>query len=483
MHVDNVEKGKNRNSSSAKYHGKEKPDNGKETRTCYNCGKPGHLSKNCRQPKNKVFRQVNMIESNGPNDYEEWEVLDPIECNTNPYEDEDPSNPQFATRDLNEEERRELRAIGPDSPASDSMDGMYANSTTSSTDLTKEVKMAPGVEAPKMVNLEDVGIFTDRENRTIQTRPEDVTIEGQDYIREEKKLKPREDYRPIMGDCRAPEHYPEPHPGKRVDVWAYQEDTSPQYYRDNTDSVFYTPPDSPTLKREDATVHQKIVRASPFEQRKARKPRSRKTRNDAVYVNSNEALALYEEDTVRSAQQARETMTTPDYEDWVDRAEQKWAKKQKHYYKISSQPPQPNYALDFRNPRHVYLTWAACGYDECQRHYHDKCDAEHFPRKDGCKWAPYDCPHLECPKHLIDKRLTGVFPGLPDKEAQTLSLLVNGKCTQDLWQLCLNEDCTRHADVKTFNGFDQPTKPFLGRKQLWPNTVTKSTQHPSTSSR
>jgi hypothetical protein len=458
-----------------------------------------------------------MIEYNGPNDYEEWEVVDP---------------PEHVP-------------VGPDSPASDSMDGMYANSTTSSTDLTKEARMAPGVENPTMVNLEDMGIFTDQEETRATTQavhkepltkdditileefygkkkyaarpkvpshinqdkllaeqirnnkwarkaaeickkpPGTLTIEDEEYTRSGVFLYHQhndECYRPIMGDCRAPEHYPEPHPGKRVDVWAYQEDTSPQYYRDNTDRVFYTPPDSPTLKREDATVHQKTVRASPFEQRKARKPRSRKTRNDAVYVNSNEALALYEEDTVRSAQQARETMTTPDYEDWVDRAERKWAMKQKHYYKASSQVPQPNYALDFRNPRHVYLTWAACGYDECQTHYHDKCGAGHFPKKDGCKWMAYDCPTLECPKHLFDKRMTGVFPGLPDKEAQTLSLLVNGKCTQDQWQLCLNEDCTRHADVKAFNGFDRPAKPFLGLKQLWPNTVTKSAQHPSTSS-
>jgi hypothetical protein len=46
MHVDNVERSKLRSASSTKYYSKGKPNNSKETRTCYNCNKPRYLAKN-----------------------------------------------------------------------------------------------------------------------------------------------------------------------------------------------------------------------------------------------------------------------------------------------------------------------------------------------------------------------------------------------------------------------------------------------------
>jgi hypothetical protein len=48
MHLDNIKRGKPRSDSSAKYYGKGKPNNSKETRTCYNCNKPRHLAAKCR---------------------------------------------------------------------------------------------------------------------------------------------------------------------------------------------------------------------------------------------------------------------------------------------------------------------------------------------------------------------------------------------------------------------------------------------------
>jgi len=50
----------------------------KETRTCYGCGKPGHISRNCRS-KNKVTRQLNVLStpSQAEDVEDEWEVVNP----------------------------------------------------------------------------------------------------------------------------------------------------------------------------------------------------------------------------------------------------------------------------------------------------------------------------------------------------------------------------------------------------------------------
>ena len=46
-----------------------------ETRTCFTCGKPGHIARNCRS-KNKVIRQLNVLAIDDDQvDEEEWEVV------------------------------------------------------------------------------------------------------------------------------------------------------------------------------------------------------------------------------------------------------------------------------------------------------------------------------------------------------------------------------------------------------------------------
>jgi hypothetical protein len=116
MHLDNIERGKPRSGSSAKYQGKGKPDNGKETRTCYNCNKPGHLAAKCCQPKkNTVYRDVNMIEAEASNEGEDWEVVGSLTGLIS-------GRTQLANQVTEDYPGNETPPMGPDSPASETGD-------------------------------------------------------------------------------------------------------------------------------------------------------------------------------------------------------------------------------------------------------------------------------------------------------------------------------------------------------------------------
>jgi hypothetical protein len=415
MDVDNVERGKPRNSSAAKYHGKGKPDNGKETRTCYNCNKPGHLSAACRQPrKNTVTRHVNMIEPEGLDEAEDWEVV---------YNDEEPLIVHSPTLDTPKWKPLE-NAVGP-----------YDSEQT--RQITQEIQEQ----------------FTkDGTIPTVEEQKEILQEHINEYIREKEITR-----------------VPTPHPGTRV-FTAWDEGrqdkppTSAQYYQDNTNQVFVTPPDSPVLGRK-ASRNQK-KRASPSRSRR-QKHRQEQT-GDAVYVNDKQGVALYEEDIIHNAHEARKRMSTPDYEDWVQEAENKFAIQQKKYYEEAcAKAPRKshNYALDSRNPTHDYISWTACTNDLCRVHFGDKSGAGWFPSPEGaCRWAAYDCTRHTCKDHLWDKRTSEYFPGINNTQAYANKAPVNKRCTNNTWHVCLNPECTRHAEDKYLHGFDNTPERCIHKK-------------------
>jgi hypothetical protein len=482
MHVDNVERGKPRSASSAKYHGKGKPDNGKETRTCYNCNKPGHLAKNCRQPKkNTVSRYVNMIEHGEESGNEDdWQVVGRF---AGPFDDSE----EDLTR------HRHDGSVPYDQYPHLSREDMIDYSSSESED-SPEIGFAHLQLSDKvlstMQNLEDQGCL-DRHHSS-EPRMQTIDLTKPTELERSEEVEQQRYNEQILQQLKKDGviQLDEPHPGNKV-YTAWDEEVtskapdSPPYYRDNTDRVFVTPPDSPVLGRKNASRGQK-KRASPSKNGKAGTSRSQQ--NDAVYANNREALVLYEEDTTSSATEARATMSTPEYEDWVLQAENNfsWTQKEHYYARKNQHVSGPNYAIDPRNPNHKRLSWTACSYDGCTTHYSDKLGSGYFPRPHGCKWASFDCPKHTCAKHLWDKRTTGVFPGLGEEQTSLNQILMNERCTNDEWQLCLRHRCTRHQKIKQSHGFDKLEEPFLGtdlkavKHEL--RTATKSTRHPSTSS-
>lgn len=326
MHLDNIQRGAQGKTQRKNHAKNSKEPNAKETRSCYNCGKPGHLAKNCRQ-KNKVIREFNMITTDQEG-AEEWEVISPKE-------------------------------LGLDTP---------------------------------------------------QT---------------------------------------EPHPGNRVltalDEVRDKNPTSPRYYYDLTEQAYVTPPESPTLRREDATVGQRDTSA-----REAR---------EAGYANDGQALIINDVD-------------------WVTQEIQQYGIRQAAYRAIQKETDkplkkQPQYHLDPRNPLHQLMSFTGCFYDDCQIHWSDK-SATFFPqRKSSCKWQWYDCPRHTCEKHLWDKRERNHFPSMTEEEEDRNRIMVNNRCTNDIWQTCLQEPCVRHQIEKQVYGFlprREEEEPFLEERQV-------STQH------
>jgi hypothetical protein len=435
MDIDTIEHGKTHSSYKKPGYGNGKPSNQQETRTCYNCGKPGHIARNCRS-KNKVIKRINMIEhgnTEGPE--QEWEVV---------------SNPN----------------MGPDSPASESADEL------------------PTVQLSGM-NLEE---GNDQEPLIVRT--------------------------------------PTPHPGTRVvtgwDNSVTKEPESPPYYRDNANQLWYTPPDSPTLQRENATVgevwakekedrckhprrhtHRKgcrnkesnwpqmrqqrlndpvATRSEILEEGRYEEPRRAKIANDG------QALLRQDDEDYDTPREYLNLDERSEEEDWVTKTTREYNATQR----IGNDPAnvvitlRPLYFLDPRNPLHEGLSWTACTYDECNIHYSEKEGSGYFPKRDSrCKWQWFDCPKVTCERHLWDKRLTQEFPGKQtDQDYALRFLLVNGNCCNKLWQLCLSPACQQHKEIKQVNGFwtNESFLETIPNPESVSGNATRSTQQHSTSS-
>jgi hypothetical protein len=134
MHLNNVNRDKQKQYSNPAW--KSRGNDKKETRSCYNCGKPGHLSRNCRSKKNTVIRQLNIITKGDINDEERNIVHQPtIHVNTHrkipkmPRHNQD-SNPSIS-RNKNREALKQTTCSIPKLPVRNTRQKIQTLRTTS----------------------------------------------------------------------------------------------------------------------------------------------------------------------------------------------------------------------------------------------------------------------------------------------------------------------------------------------------------------
>ena len=487
MHLDNINHGGNRQQQGRGHGPKkdaQKKQNGPETRSCYSCGKPGHLSKNCRS-KNKVIRQVNMIQTSG--NEEEWEVVTPPESE---IADPEPSPPNSDDEDLLETMISKVRQQPAYimTPREQAQLDQYLEKSLRDGAIEKGPTYTPAQEeefASYMSNL----LKEWREEKLLDegtlARITDLHTGNNAYKRNDAMTQGKES---------------DPgHPGQRVKtVWDYedsdkenQDPESPQYWHDNTGRTFYTPPDSPTLKREDATLSDTATRRA-----------KRQSRTKTVYANDGQALILNPEPSQEEQDARKKAWEDLSNDSWRYTAEEVIQRRQVDFRQINAltvadeEFPQdyaadnesrranrkrieklpvadtplsrvPQYNLDPRNPLHELMSWTACFHDTCRIHFSEKEGSGYFPsRRSKCRWHWEECQKHECERHLWDKRAVQHFPGLDQEPGD--QFLVNEKCTNDIWQTCMRSRCIRHKDAKTLNGFlpreIEKDESFLGKR-------------------
>jgi hypothetical protein len=451
MHLDNLTPGKPKQYSNPAWDGRKndnkkpgsRPHDGKETRSCYGCGKPGHLSKDCRS-KNKVTRQLNVLTRYTPepdSEDNEWEVVD----HDTVQHASDASTPAYAQR-----VRNTLSEEG------NSPQNSEAEFTLDYNPVTQDEWKYAQQKKVEFGQLNTVPKPYEPTHDTLVERPNT------------------------------------PHPGNRVPtVWDYRmpDSESEETPLSLEKLAIDTPPASPGSKRKHPAVYPmeqqwthdvdpEIARNMTTAQlrqcygAKAEKTR-RQTKKLGPRIRINEEYA-------RTAHVNDDPQYSLESNDWVDRA--KAAYEERH--PTQKTPRTSRYLEDHRNPKHGLLSWVGCYYDNCGTHYTDKIGGGWYPQDTRrCKWQHFDCPKDTCHFHLYDKRVTGHFPGMDESEEHRTRLLINGHCTNPLWQVCMMEQCETHKAEKEANGFGTTT--FLGTRLapginpgaatlLMPNTSSNS---------
>jgi hypothetical protein len=124
-----------------------------------------------------------------------------------------------------------------------------------------------------------------------------------------------------------------------------------------------------------------------------------------------------------------------------------------------------DYWMDYRSHNHDILHYTVCEYEECNKHYQAKRDANWTTRSHKCpeKWR--SCTNDFCAYHLIDKQLRGHFPGhdLSWNNARQMDLQEKNRyCGTCYWQTCLVLGCKLHywsklrAGITTVNELQRP---------------------------
>jgi hypothetical protein len=478
MHLDNINQGK---PTTKTYHQEKtkvwtpkNKESGTETRSCYNCGKPGHLSRNCRS-KNKVTRQLNVLTGTQDEEADEWQVI-----STN-------ISDQVLADTVSEGKRirhlRELREWHTQLP--EIQEGIRNGNLIK--DLSAPMGYQKREDFPGL-NSKDCEILQKILNDEIAkgTITRDNSRKG-GYRLTNGKLDLK-----YLNEQVEPTNYkeskkrePTPHPGNRVPtVWDYQEEE-----QDTDDEplsmeklAIHTPPDSPTRGHPHKKMGCQTWEEYCMQQQKEKGTRpwisldgeihpNLQAYNDYINTLSDKKAhnKLHTTRDLRREREDQQNRQTPKYvndqqgliivdkdyrptkKSWVDEAEEEYQQQQKT---ISSAKKNIRYLRDWRNIKHFSISWTACVKDICSLHLQDKEGAQWFPSRDSyCKYQWFDCPRHTCSEHLWDKRTSGSFHPHDESFEAAQKILINGSCVFPLWHQCLQEACEKHQEDKVDHGY------------------------------
>jgi hypothetical protein len=505
MHLDNINREGKKWKKPVDKGGKD------DNKTCYACGKPGHFARNCKS-KNKVTRHVSSIKGRGGyhtsdqmlnvlshaeegNEENYWTIVTPpaSEPDGNPTLDimsELNRNPVVeTTREVCHDEER--------------LSNQVNQARIQGTRFTKENKDNIPSDMDEWNTPQDAANYWNlvqwhrQEDMTKHYKWESLLQEGLVDLEDEEEWWETHDHngniysgkRPACGACRTcrlqeqREHENLPHPGTKVMTeWdkrrSYQQSLGldDEYQRQETMDA------SQVMKKRQSNAYKQwnqVIFDEKHEELEKRERRERRKRRDQkIRLDRQNARIAEEWDA-----------TFVEYLEQRNQEEAELANKEKSKLRQTTanslenrlavpllyaheEIPRENYRYDddYRNPTHDSLNWRFCYYDMCKTHYQAKWDGSHFPEPKGkCKWQWYDCYKDFCKWHLWDKRVADFFPGHQETRRAQRQILINGKCANEDWQVCMHPDCARHLKQKTKNGFDKTT--FLDRIK-WLNEPT-----------
>jgi hypothetical protein len=438
----------------------------KETRTCYNCNKPGHISRDCRQKKNTVIRELNVLthtpDSNSEDD-EQWTVI---------------SN-QLAADTLMGMLNNKVRDMG--------LTEQYNTlAPAEREELEKKVhfEMHPGEKVTTVWDFEDPASNADgdeqltpeklaihtppaspklvRSNATVGQLPEQckTPIECKAALGKEEYRRRTQEWENAVRWQMSPEKAEKLiNRQRRLDEETEQNsqalhpDPNSEWNR-KVQEEYPAEQAAGMIQRQRDLNKYSDEFVQKYAEIKARRAKQEKYANDGQALILDDELVKYDVPHTWSPKINRE------YE------EKKAAKTENPTDRPLSRVPQ--YQRDPRNLNHWSTTWSSCFYDDCMIHESEKIGAGWYPQqRNKCKWQWFDCPKDTCERHLWDKREAKHFPDVTDEDKISNQVLINQQCLNMRWQFCLQNACIKCKDAKILNGFLPRTTesaPFLGQR-------------------
>jgi hypothetical protein len=423
MHLDNLNKGKETERPKGQ-HGKNK-----KKFSCYNCGKEGHMARDCRsKDTNKVKRHLNVLRrASELNDDESWNVVTKAAIRYN-HSDEDLvkglEDITFTTSEQPSEEEEPLSDEEYETPEEEE---------EPPTTRTKHEKMASFKE---------------------KHRPATPRLKRQDSaLPESPELVPSPLRLDNSSTCDRPEKVEEQI--NQLRRLLNKEEVAYDYDGNEPSVLLHMYQDLWNL-RSDIDFYE-----IPVQQ----------TIPSYNYITAN--IARLKEELARTYDPSQSHSPQ-----WARKARQHWER---------SNLVNP-YWHDARNAGHAKISWTACTHDYCPAHYSDKQGAGWMPKTGSftpsCKWKWFECQSDICPVHLWDKREKKYFPGHEDpRDIIDMQITyevqyedkIDNECNQVHWQTCLCDKCDKHAVAKDYYGFGQ-RKSFLGQRHESQGPPGRSTQ-------